>query len=178
MSNPILFKPKSPIPLAARRVLLSGTVDHNMFTDLCVQLSELELESATEPIYVDINSTGGNTEDALAIVGRMHASPCPVHTIGYGQIASAATLIFAAGQKRYMSKFGWFMIHDAASRFSGPLTKLRADVKQLEREELQWIELMEQFTGVPKALWADLTAKGSYLTADDCKKLLIVDELI
>lgn len=175
--NLVPFKPKPIVPVTERRIVLTGEVDHNMFSELCNRLSELELESDEAPVLVEVSSIGGNTQDALAIVGRLHASPCPIHTVGYGQIMSAATLIFAAGERRLMSKYAWFMIHDASDRFAGPLTKVKREVKQLEREELQWIDLLEQFTGVPKALWAELTANSAHLTATECKNLQIVDEL-
>lgn len=166
------------LPATNRRIVLSGDVDANMFTDLCTQIAELELENDAGAIVIEINSDGGNTSDALAIAGRLKASPCLICTVAYGKVMSAATLIFAAGERRYMSRYAWFMIHDAADKFSGSVPKVKAELKQLEREELQWIELLEQFTGVPKALWAELTAQATHLTAEDCKKLLIADELI
>lgn len=157
--------------------MLSGDVSSAMFSDLCAQLDELEAEDLG-PVCVRINSDGGNTSDALAIAGRLKQSKCEIVTIGYGRVMSAATIILAAGDTRLMSRYAWFMIHDAKDRFSGTVTEIKHSAKQLEREELQWIELMEAFTGVPKALWAELTAKGTFLTAQECKNLTIIDDLV
>lgn len=166
------------LELLARKIVLSGDIDCTMFAELSTQLAAYEADSRTEPVMIEINSEGGATSDALAIVGRLRASPCPIHTVGYGKVMSAATLIYAAGSTRIMSRYAWFMIHDASDQFKGSVPKIKAELKQLEREELQWIELLELFTGVPKALWAELTANSTHLTAEDCKKLLIADELI
>lgn len=161
----------------ARSIVLSGDVSSVMFQDFCTQMDTLEAEGEL-PITVRINSNGGNTSDALAIAGRMRDCPCQVITIGYGHIMSAATLILAAGDVRKMSKHAWFMIHDAKDRISGTASEMRRAAKQLAKEEAQWIELMAQFTGVPKALWAELTAQGTHLTAIECKNLTIIDELV
>lgn len=161
-----------------RTVVLAGTVNSTMFAEFCAAMHALEQQDANAPIAIELNSEGGDTHDALAIAGRLRASPCPTICIGYGRIMSAATLIFAAGTTRVMSRYAWFMIHDATEHFEGSIGTVRPALKQLEREEHQWIELMEQFTGVPKALWAELTAKSAFLSAEECKNLTIIDELL
>lgn len=160
-----------------RSIVLSGDVDSAMFETFCNQMDVLEDEGFM-PIVVRINSNGGCTADALAIAGRMQESPNEVVTVGYGHIMSAATLILAAGDRRKMSKHAWFMIHPAVDKFKGTAAEIKRAAKQLAKEEAQWIQLMEQFTGVPKALWAELTANSTYLTATECKNLTIIDDLI
>lgn len=163
--------------MSNRAIVLSGDVNATMFADFCNQMDILEADEFL-PITVRINSDGGNTADALAIAGRMRECPNEVITIGYGQILSAATLILAAGDVRKMSKHAWFMIHDAKTSNKGTAAELKRAARQFAREEAQWIDLMFEFTGVPKALWAELTAEGRHLTAIECKNLTIIDELI
>jgi ATP-dependent Clp protease protease subunit len=52
-----------------------------------------------EVLNVLINSPGGSLTDAFAIIDVMKSSTIPVRTIGLGQIASAALMIFLAGTK-------------------------------------------------------------------------------
>jgi ATP-dependent Clp protease protease subunit len=163
--------------MSSRSIVLSGDVTSAMFQDFCTQMDILE-DADSAPIIVRLNSNGGNTADALAIAGRIRESTNEVITVGYGHIMSAATLILAAGDKRKMSKHAWFMIHDARDRATGTAAEMKRAAKQLAREEAQWIELMADFTGVPKALWAELTANSTHLTATECKNLTIIDELI
>ena len=44
-----------------------------------------------------ICSEGGSIEAAFALIDIMRGSCIPIHTIGIGQIASAALMIFIAG---------------------------------------------------------------------------------
>ena len=46
-----------------------------------------------------INSGGGSVTDAFALIDTMKGSSIPVHTIGLGEISSAALMIFMAGHK-------------------------------------------------------------------------------
>jgi ATP-dependent Clp protease protease subunit len=46
-----------------------------------------------------INSGGGSVTDAFALIDTMKGSAIPVHTIGLGEISSAALMIFMAGHK-------------------------------------------------------------------------------
>lgn len=46
-----------------------------------------------------INSPGGSLTDAFAIIDIMSSSTIPIRTIGLGQIASAALMIFLSGVK-------------------------------------------------------------------------------
>ena len=46
-----------------------------------------------------INSGGGSVTDAFALIDTMKGSSIPVHTIGLGEISSAALMIFMAGYK-------------------------------------------------------------------------------
>ncbi len=55
------------------------------------------IRSPFDKLTLIINSGGGNVTDAFALIDTMKGSSIPVHTIGLGEISSAALMIFMAG---------------------------------------------------------------------------------
>ena len=56
-------------------------------------------QSPFQSLTLIINSGGGSVGDAFALIDTMKGSAIPVHTIGLGEISSAALMIFMAGHK-------------------------------------------------------------------------------
>ena len=53
--------------------------------------------SQPENLTLIVNSGGGSVTDAFALIDTMRGSGIPVHTIGLGEVSSAALMIFMAG---------------------------------------------------------------------------------
>lgn len=55
----------------------------------------------TQPEFLTLilNSGGGSVTDAFALIDAMRGSGIPIHTIGLGEVSSAALMIFMAGEK-------------------------------------------------------------------------------
>jgi ATP-dependent Clp protease, protease subunit len=80
---------------------------------LIKDLLKMNSESKDE-INIFINSPGGVVIDALGVIDVMNAIDSPINTIILGSAASAASLIAACGDKRYISENSEVMIHEAA----------------------------------------------------------------
>jgi len=72
-----------------------------------------------KPVTVRINSNGGNMFMGVSIHNALKRHVGGVNTVVDGLAASAASMIFAAGQKRLVAKNASVMIHNAASLFFG-----------------------------------------------------------
>ena len=55
--------------------------------------------SQPEHLTLILNSGGGSVTDAFALIDTMRGSGIPIHTIGLGEVSSAALMIFMAGEK-------------------------------------------------------------------------------
>lgn len=164
--------------LKARTIQIVGTVDEKMFCAVDNNLSQLEAKSK-KPVTFKINSGGGSVYDALAIVGRMQKSPCTIVTEVYGQAMSAATIILAAGDKRRMSKVAFVMHHEGSYVIGGTHTQNKHFMNQQERENKLWCETLAQLTGASAKFWLNRGLNGLdlYLSAEQCLKLKIIDEV-
>lgn len=67
-----------------------------------------------EDITVRINSPGGDAFDGIAIHNALKSHKASVKTVAEGMAASAASVIFMAGDEREIHKSAMLMIHDAS----------------------------------------------------------------
>lgn len=176
IENDLLLK--HGVNLRARTIQLVGPICDETFVRIDTALALLE-EKSGKSITLKINSDGGSTYDALAIVSRMKASKCKITTEAYGACMSAATIILAAGDKRRISSVAMLMHHEAAYGLEGTHTQIMHNVAQAEREEHMWNALMEKYTGTDASTWAEKGKLGKdwYLNAEECLALGVVDEI-
>lgn len=166
------------VDIETRTVQLIGTVDEKMFKKLDAGLNMLE-SSSKKAITIKLNSFGGYSTDALAIIGRMRGSTCKIVVEAYGMVASAATIILAAGEKRRMSEYCQFMTHQSSYETSGKHKDNKEFVQQAEREEEIWASYMAKFSNKSADYWKSLhdTGEDKYLDAAECLQLGVIDEV-
>ncbi len=161
-----------------RTISISREIDEKEFDRIDNALTEMESQNR-KAITIRINSPGGQVYQALAIIGRMKRSQCQIITEGYGHVMSAATMILAAGDKRKISKYAFFMHHEASYGVDGRHSEIKDMVKQTEKEEEQWCEWMAEFTKKPKAFWMKSGVRvDAYFSANELMELGVADEVI
>jgi ATP-dependent protease ClpP protease subunit len=108
----------------------------------------------------------------------MKESKCHIVTRGYGHIMSAATMILAAGNKRYISKFAFFMHHETEYAIEGKHSDIKNEVHQTEIEEQYWSQWMSEFTKKSKAFWQKTgISKNAYFNSRQLVELGVADEV-
>lgn len=163
--------------MSSREILIDGDIDDNAFIDFDAKMTKLESQSQ-KSITVKINSDGGYPDIALAIVGRIRESKCRVITKGYGTVASAATIILAAGHKRMISKYCTFMHHEAAYGEIDRHSNMKNKIAQIEKQERQWATYMSEFTKKSAEFWYETgIGKDLYLTPEQCLEYGVVDSI-
>jgi ATP-dependent protease ClpP protease subunit len=80
-------------------------------------------------IYLYINSCGGDAYAGLSAMNMIKNYPCKIITIGDGFVASAATLLFLAGEKRYIVSHTQMLIHQLRTSFWGKYDELKDEMK-------------------------------------------------
>lgn len=162
-----------------RVITLTGEIVHGWFDVVDVALTQMERDSKAT-VTIKINSPGGETYEAMAVVGRLTSSKCHIVTEGYGHVMSAATLILACGSKRRMSKYAYFMWHEAGyDPGYDRVSTHKATQKQIEREEKLWCQTMAEFSKKNEKFWKETgTHVDAYFNADQLLKYGAIDEVI
>lgn len=171
------------LDIVGRSFCISRDVDENSFAEIDAKLCILEREttgSNQQPITIKINSCGGSVHDAWAIVSRIKRSPCPIITEAYGAVYSAATMIFASGSTRRVSKYCEFMYHAASvSDVTGQKHAIKSVVTSMEREETVYCSFLKENSKKSRRWWKKLldSKKDVYLTAEQVLKLGVAEEI-
>ena len=162
-----------------RIITITGDIEFPWFDTLDAALTEMESQSKAT-ITIKVHSQGGSVYEALAMAGRMRNSKCKIVTIGYGSIMSAATLILAAGDERFIDKMAWVMHHGSSYELSYDKHEIqKAKIEQAEREEKAWAKWMGELTKKPASFWYKEGAiQDRYLDATETIKLGIVDKVL
>ena len=118
-----------------RQIIISGEVTEELAEKTITRLLVLEADSATKPIYVYIDSPGGNVYSGFAIFDMIRFIKAPVKTIGMGLVASAASIILLAAKKtnRFALPNSQYLIHQPLSEMKGVATDLEIHAREIER---------------------------------------------
>ena len=120
-------------------------------------------------INIRINSIGGSVADGLSIVSAILNSAIPVNTYIDGMAYSMAGVIAICGNKKYMADYGTFMMHNANGG---------SDEEVLNLITNSLAKIFERNTNLTLDKCKDLMNKETWMTADECMNLGIVDEII
>ena len=162
----------------SRSIYIVGEVTDLMATSFLRKLKVLE--STKGIIKVFINSVGGDTYAGLAIVDAITTSSKPVHTIAYGKVMSAATIILAAGKKRFSYPNVDIMVHKGSYKVKADYTEMMgAEYSWIMKTEARYSNILESLTNKPKGYWEALWKDHSfYITPDEALKHNLIDEVI
>lgn len=171
------------IDVISRSFCIARDIDADSFAEIDAKLSILERgegDGVHSPITIKINSCGGSVHDAWAIVARIKRSPCQITTEAYGAVYSAATMIFAAGAVRKVSRYCEFMFHaTSVSEVAGQKHSIKSVMTSMDREEQLYCKLLEENSNKSRRWWKKLldSKRDVYLTAEQVLKLGLTEEI-
>ena len=152
---------------------LMEEIDTSLVQKISRQINEAQ--RTRQPFLpVVINAPGGDVYDSLHIVELLRTCGLPVHTIGFGLVASGAAFVFTCGTERWLAPTAKFMVHDVSADVDGNLSGAAMRIEADEMTHLKQImcEQMATNVGQPKTYFSDLIhSRGNvdvYLTAADC----------
>lgn len=135
-------------------------------------------EAELKPIYLWIQSYGGDLVQANYFCDLLIASRIPIVTITMGTAMSSGFLIFLAGGKRYAFKHSQLLAHSG----SGSMTGTAEQLEEAQKNYKKTIEKMKEYilsrTTIDEKTFNKNKTKDWYFTADELVKYHIVDKLI
>ena len=153
--------------LNTRQIILSGEVNKELAEKVIRQLLILEADSASKPIYVYIDSPGGDVDAGFAIFDMIRFIKPPVYTVGMGLVASAGALILLAAPKnrRLGLPNSHYLIHQPLSGIKGVATDIEIHAKEIEKIRVKINALIAEETGKDVADVAKDTDRDYWLSA-------------
>jgi len=89
-----------------------------------------------QPIFLYINSPGGDAYTCFGLIDVINESVTPVYTKVIGIAASAAGIIFMAGRKRFMGEYATLMYHNVWTIELGDQYTFKNEIKELNRLQI------------------------------------------
>lgn len=166
--------------LNTRQIILSGEVNKELAEKVIRQLLILESDSASKPIYVYIDSPGGDVDAGFAIFDMIRFIKPPVYTIGMGLVASAGALILLAAPKNYRLGLpnSHYLIHQPLSGIKGVATDIEIHAKEIEKIRTKINALIAEETGKDVSDVAKDTDRDYWLSADEAAAYGLILQVI
>lgn len=173
-----------------RQLFLFSKVDEKNVAEIVKQIIEINIyddeqeeekkEYERTPIELYISSYGGYVYCGFSLVDAILSSKTPVHTICSGKAMSMGLAIFLAGHKRYGYRHSTFMYHQISGWFWGDLTHIKRDIKECERLEQLYDELVLARTNILKEKLDEIKEKRMdwFIPCDEAQKLGIINEIL
>jgi len=133
----------------SRTLFLIGDVEEKTVKSVITGLFRLAEVDLLKPIYLVVNTYGGEVDEAFALYDAMQFCPAPVRTIGLGKVMSAGCLILAAGQKghRMLGEYSRLMYHAGWDNVGGDIVQQETKLHEFKRTERLYDSLLATETG-------------------------------
>lgn len=160
--------------------LWTGQPMRGNFIALDEFLDDLRILEGKSRITIHINSVGGDMYAGIAIYNRLRALSGYITTINDGLAASAASVVFMAGDDRKMYAGSNLMIHEATVALYGyyKAQELRDAIKQLDAHNTAAIYIYSERTGRDQDEIAALVAAETWMTGQQAVDAGFATEVI
>ena len=161
-------------------VFLGTPIDDTVANLVCAQLLHLESENPDRDISLYINSPGGDINSLFAIYDTMQYIKPDITTICFGQAASAAAVLLAAGTKgkRLALPHSRILIHQPYAGAEGQVSDIELASREIQRLKTQLEEVLARHTGQSAEKVHDDTDRDFVMTAEEARDYGVIDEVI
>jgi ATP-dependent protease ClpP protease subunit len=128
--------------------------------------------------HLHLQSDGGEISPAFSIIDTIRTMKTPVHTHVEGVVASAGTLISTVGQKKYMTKYSYMLIHQLRAETYGKYEDLADNMINNSSYMSMMRSYYKEYTKIPVKKLDELLKRELYLTAKECLELGLIDEIL
>jgi ATP-dependent Clp protease protease subunit len=167
--------------LLKEHIIMLGTpIDDTIANLVCAQMLYLQYENADRDINLYINSPGGDITALFAIYDTMRLVKNDIATWCYGQAASAAAVLLAAGAhgKRHALPHSRILLHQPYAGVGGQATDIEIQAREILRMREMLESILAEHTGQDAARIHQDTDRDFIMSADEAKEYGIIDEVI
>jgi ATP-dependent Clp protease protease subunit len=167
--------------LLKENIIFVGTpINDDIANVICAQLLHLESESPDKDINLYINSPGGSITSLFAIYDTMQYIKPDIYTICFGQAASAAAVLLAAGTKgkRLALPHARILLHQPYSEAYGQATDIELAANEIMRMRTLLEEILANHTGRPVEKIHQDTDRDFVMSAEEAREYGLIDEVI
>lgn len=165
--------------IKTRQILLSGEINKDLAEKFNKQLLLLEADN-NDPVYVYIDSPGGDVSAGFAIYDMIRFVSCPVVLVGNGLIASAAALILLAVPKERRVGFpnSEYLIHQPLSQMEGTASDILIHAENLTKTKAKINKIISEASGEDLDKVKKDTERDCWLNAEEAKEYGLISKIV
>lgn len=134
--------------------------------------------SKHDPIKILINSFGGDVYEALSLFDVIKLLPNKTIGLGVGLIASAASLVLAACEERYLTLNSFIMIHELSSNLDGKHADQKNEVIHQEQILSNMYVIYSSVMNNKLEQIKEMLRKDCYITPSEALKIGFINKII
>lgn len=135
--------------MKARAIIISDEISEELAQKVYAQIIVMNEQSKTDPIYVYINSPGGDADSGFGIYDMLRFVEAPVITVVCGLCASAAVTIFLAADKgkNYSTPNSRFLLHQPSTGVRGTASDMTITANEINKTRERYNKIVSEVTG-------------------------------
>ena len=129
------------------------------------------------PIYLHLTTNGGTIHSAFNIIDCMNSISLPIYTVIEGYVASAGTLISVNGEKRYICKNAYVLIHELRSGVWGKMSEMEEEMTNIKKIQEHLINIYLDKTLIKRKKLNRILKKDIEWNATEAIEFGIADDI-
>ena len=175
------------IAVHENKIYYYAGVGRDSASELNKKIGELESKSLTLGNNLDIdpptlklliNSGGGSITAGISSMDTILRCKVPVHTYVDGFAASAATFLSVVGEKRFISRNSYMLIHQLSGNFWGKYSEFEDEKQNLDLMMKTIKGVYKKYTKLPMKKLDEILKHDLMWDANTCLKYGLVDEIV
>lgn len=160
----------------SRSVYIDGEIESYNSALVVRQLKELD--KSNKPVYLFINSPGGNVFSGALVISQIEGMQAPVTTICTQLCASMAAMIHQYGHTRAMVDRAVLMFHPAAGGLRGQVPNMNSMLQMIIRYTNKMNQYIIARSGIKPELFNQLVAYEIWVESDDALAKKLTDKIV
>ena len=179
--------PDKHIAVHENKIYYYAGVNRESASELNKKIGELESKSLTLGNNLDIdsptlklliNSGGGSITAGISSMDTILRCKVPIHTYVDGFAASAATFISVVGEKRFISRNSYMLIHQLSGNFWGKYSEFEDEKQNLDLMMKTIKNVYKKHTKLPMKKLDEILKHDLLWDANTCLEYGLVDEIV
>jgi ATP-dependent Clp endopeptidase proteolytic subunit ClpP len=172
----------STISTFSNHIYFNDEINNNTAFKLnnALRLMETKLKSLNIdniPIYLHLTTNGGIIHSAFNIIDCMNSITLPIYTVIEGFVASAGTLISVCGEKRYIGKNAYVLIHELRSGVWGKMSEIEEEMTNIKKIQEHLMNIYLEKTKIKRKKLNRILKKDIEWNAYEALEFGIADEI-
>jgi ATP-dependent Clp protease protease subunit len=163
-----------------RIIWIGQTIDEELGNQLVATMLFLDSVDKNKPMYLYINSEGGQIVPTMAIMDTMKHLNSQVGTVGFGSARAMGGLLLASGAKgkRAALPNTCIMLHHPSGVARGAASDIFNEGRELMRVRTQINERLSDITGRPVDQISEEIRRDKHFTAEEAMDYGIIDKIL